>query len=58
MGINELRTMHLGSKILLVNISFGFADGLTSSDVGNKILGLEWEIKITYPKAKRIFIGA
>ena len=41
MGINELRTMHLGSENLLVNISFGFADGLTSSDVENKIPGLK-----------------
>jgi cation diffusion facilitator family transporter len=58
MGINELRTMHLGPEDLLVNISVDFADGLTSSDVETEISELEWEIKNSYPEAKRIFIEA
>jgi cation diffusion facilitator family transporter len=57
-GINELRTMHLGPEDLLVNISVDFADGLTSSDVETVISEIEQEIKISYPEAKRIFIEA
>jgi divalent metal cation (Fe/Co/Zn/Cd) transporter len=57
-GINELRTMHLGPDDLLVNISVDSADGLTSPDVENEISALEWEIKTLYPEATRIFIEA
>lgn len=57
-GVNELRTMHLGPEDLLVNISVDFADGLTSSDVEAEISELEREIKMSYPEAKRVFIEA
>jgi divalent metal cation (Fe/Co/Zn/Cd) transporter len=57
-GINELRTMHLGPEDLLVNMSVDFADGLTSSDVETEISELEWEIKTSFPEVKRIFIEA
>ena len=56
LGINELRTMHLGPEDSLVNISVDFADRLTSSDVEAGISELEQEIKTSYPEAKRVFI--
>jgi divalent metal cation (Fe/Co/Zn/Cd) transporter len=55
-GINELRTMHLGPEDSLVNISVDFADRLTSSNVEAGISELEQEIKTSYPEAKRVFI--
>ena len=55
-GINKLRTMHSGPEDLLVNISVDFADELKSSDVKSQISETEWEIKTSYPEAKRIFI--
>lgn len=56
LGVNELRTMHLGPRDVLVNISVDFRDGMSSQDVEAEISHLEREIKDSYPEAKRIFI--
>ncbi len=56
LGVNELRTMHLGPEDLLVNISVDFADNLSSVDVEREISKMEQDIKKAYPEATRIFI--
>ncbi len=56
LGVNELLTMHLGPRDILVNISVDFVDGLSSSEVEAEISKMEVEIKEAYPQVKRIFI--
>jgi len=55
---NEILTMHLGPRDVLVNISLDFHDGLTSMQVEGVIAELEKRIKIAHPEVKRVFIEA
>jgi cation diffusion facilitator family transporter len=57
-GVNELRTMHLGPKDVLVNISLDFGDGLSAIDIERLISEMERDIKAAYPEVKRIFVEA
>lgn len=57
-SVNELLTMHLGPKDILVNVSLDFADSLTSSDVEEMISDMETRIKSQFPDVKRVFIEA
>lgn len=56
--VNELRTMHLGPRDLLVAISIDFRDDVSSQDVEAEISEMERQIKESYSSAKRIFIEA
>jgi cation diffusion facilitator family transporter len=56
--INELRTMHLGPKDVLLTLSLDFADKLTSGQVEATISELETAIKSAYPEVTRVFIEA
>ena len=58
LGVNELLTMHMGPKDILLNLSLDFSDGLSSSDVEAIISKLEFEIKERYSEVQRIFIEA
>jgi len=57
-GVNELRTMHLGPKDVLVNISLDFADTLSATDIERTISRMERAIKSAYPEVKRLFVEA
>ncbi|NNG05586.1 MAG: cation transporter [Inquilinus sp.] len=57
-SVNEMLTMHLGPKDVLLNISLDFADGLTANDVEAAISRMEKAIKQAYPQIKRVFIEA
>jgi divalent metal cation (Fe/Co/Zn/Cd) transporter len=56
--INELLTMHLGPKDVLLTLSLDFADKLTSGQVETTISELETAIKSAYPEVTRVFIEA
>jgi cation diffusion facilitator family transporter len=56
--LNELLTMHLGPRDVLVNLSIDFTDELTSRDVEAAISALEQRIKEGYPEVTRVFIEA
>jgi cation diffusion facilitator family transporter len=58
LSINEVLTMHLGPRDVLVNISIDFRGGLTSDEVETAITTMEGAIKTTYPQVTRIFIEA
>ena len=58
LSINEVLTMHLGPRDVLVNISIDFHGGLTSDEVETAITTMEHAIKTTYPQVTRIFIEA
>ena len=58
LGVNELRTMHLGPKDILLNISLDFGGSLTADDVEQLISKLERDIKAAYPAVTRIFVEA
>lgn len=56
--INELLTMHLGPKDILVTLSLDFAHDLSADDVEALITEMETEIKASYPEVTRIFVEA
>jgi cation diffusion facilitator family transporter len=58
LSINEVLTMHMGPKDVLVNISLDFLGGITSDGVESAISIMEKEIKTTYPQVTRVFIEA
>jgi len=57
-SVNEMLTMHLGPRDVLLNLSLDFADSLSSSDVETAISGMETQIKKQFPQIRRIFIEA
>jgi cation diffusion facilitator family transporter len=56
--VNELRTMHLGPKDVLVNISLDFGDDLSANDIEHLISQMERDIKAAYPEVTRLFVEA
>jgi divalent metal cation (Fe/Co/Zn/Cd) transporter len=56
--INELLTMHLGPRDVLLNLSLDFKGGLTSDEVEHSISALERRIKAARPEITRVFIEA
>ncbi len=56
--INELLTMHLGPRDVLLNLSLDFKGGLTSDEVERSISALERRIKAARPEITRVFIEA
>lgn len=57
-AVNELLTMHMGPKDVLVNVSLDFADELLAGDVEAAISAFESQIKNNFPDVKRVFIEA
>ena len=56
--INEILTMHLGPRDVLLNLSLDFRNDLTASQVEDAISEMEDEIKATFPEVSRVFIEA
>ena len=56
--LNEVLTMHLGPRDILLNLSLDFRDDLSANDVEAAISALEIEIKAAYPQITRVFIEA
>jgi cation diffusion facilitator family transporter len=54
--INELRTMHLAPREILLALSVDFADGISSQEVEAAVSQLERRIKDAYPEVQRVFI--
>ncbi len=55
-NINELRTMHMGPKDVLLAISLDFHDNLTAGAVESTNTQLEQAIKRNFPEVTRLFI--
>ena len=55
---NEVLTMHLGPREVLLNLSVDFKDAMDSTQVEEAIGELERRIKAAVPQVKRIFIEA
>jgi cation diffusion facilitator family transporter len=55
---NEVLTMHLGPREVLLNLSVDFKDGMDSTQVEETIGELERRIKAASPQVKRIYIEA
>jgi len=58
LSINEMLTMHLGPRDILLNLSLDFVDGISASRVEEVITQLEREIKAECPQITRVFIEA
>jgi len=56
--INEILTMHLGPRDILLNLSLDFKDDLSSGNVEETISKLELGIKKEFPEIRRVFIEA
>lgn len=57
-GTNEILTMHLGPREILLNASLDFDDKLSAADVEKAITEFERGIKQKYPAIRRVFIEA
>jgi cation diffusion facilitator family transporter len=55
---NEVLTMHLGPRDVLLNLSVDFKDGMDTTQVEETIGELERRIKAAAPQVKRIYIEA
>ena len=55
-GINELRSMHMGPNDILLALSLDFNDEINAGEVEQSIAEFEKNIKIDFPDVKRIFI--
>ncbi len=58
LAINEVLSMHLGPRDVLVNISLDFREGISSGEVETTITSLERAVKTAYPDVTRVFIEA
>jgi cation diffusion facilitator family transporter len=56
--VNELLTMHLGPRDVLVNLSLDFDDSLSAAEVEALVSGLEDRIKSGFPEVTRVSIEA
>ena len=56
--VNELLTMHLGPREVLLTLSLDFDDKLSAGQVETTISELETTIKSEYPEVTRVFIEA
>lgn len=54
--LNEVLTMHIGPKYILVNVSAGFKDELTADKVEQTISEMVHQIKDQQPLVERVFI--
>jgi len=55
---NELLTMHLGPRDILLNLSLDFEDTLSSVDVEAAISKIEQQVKAAHPEIRRVFVEA
>lgn len=56
--VNELLTMHLGPRDVLLTLSLDFDDRMSAGQVERAISEMESEIKAAYPEVTRVFIEA
>ncbi|OEJ63813.1 cation diffusion facilitator family transporter [Magnetovibrio blakemorei] len=56
--VNELLTMHLGPREVLLNLSLDFVDGISSNEVEASISNMEAHIKSCHSEVTRVFIEA
>jgi cation diffusion facilitator family transporter len=57
-GVNELLTMHLGPRDVLLTLSLDFDDGLSAAEVEGAVSAMEQRIKERFPEVTRVFIEA
>ena len=57
-GVNEILTMHLGPRDILLNVSLDFADHNSAEDVETTVTNMERQVKMQFPEVTRIFIEA
>ena len=56
--VNEVLTMHLGPRDILLNVSVDFEDSLTAEELEVEIEQMEQRIRKAIPEVKRIFVEA
>jgi len=57
-AVNEVLTMHVGPKYILVTISVDLRDDVVAGTFERVVTALDSEIKATYPNIQRVFIEA
>ncbi len=55
---NEVLTMHMGPRYILVNLSVEFQDEATAVDIERIVAQLDRQIKAAHPAVKRVFVEA
>ncbi len=57
-SVNEILTMHMGPDFILVTLSADFVDNASADAVEEQIAELDLQVKIRFPRVKRVFIEA
>jgi len=55
-SVNELRTMHMGPRDILLALSIDIENSMSGGDIEQAIYSIEKQIKAKYPNIRRIFI--
>ena len=55
---NEVLTMHMGPRFILVNLSVEFRDEVTAVEIEQVVARLDRQIKAAHPNVKRVFVEA
>ena len=55
-SVNELRTMHMGPRDILLALSIDIENTMSGGDIEQAIYAIEQQIKAKYPDIRRIFI--
>lgn len=55
-GVNEMRSMHMGPREVLLALSLDFGEELSVGDVEEVIFAIELAIKKRFPEVRRLFI--
>lgn len=56
--VNEVLTMHMGPRFILVNLSVEFVDSASADQIEAVIAELDRDLKASLPRVKRVFVEA
>ena len=55
-SVNEIRTLHLGPRDVLLTMSCDFEDDILSQDIESAVSDIEQKVKKAYPIVRRLYI--
>jgi cation diffusion facilitator family transporter len=56
LAVNEIRTLHMGPRDVLLTMSCDFRDNILSQDIESAVSDIEVKVKARYPVVRRLYI--
>ena len=56
LAVNEIRTLHMGPRDVLLTMSCDFRDNILSQDIESAVNDIEVKVKARYPVVRRLYI--